>query len=187
MKTVPFSISIIFAFVLLIQIIPGNVAARTENFLTYTNVNYGFTIKYPSDWKVYDSNIATMGITFKSPDGLGNVEVAIKKTSLPLDILISHYLLEAKAHGFRLAELNNNTHFLSGHPAIRIIGIESFGKPGELPSSTGSPHELKMMVYDIVLGGKLYHVRYVSPPENYLTYLPIAQHMIDSFQIIHAE
>jgi hypothetical protein len=35
---------------------PRNVVAQTENLLTYTNVNYGFTIKYPSDWNVDDSN-----------------------------------------------------------------------------------------------------------------------------------
>jgi hypothetical protein len=29
-----------------------------------------------------------------------------------------------EAHGFRLTEFNNNTYFLSGHPAIRLVGIQ---------------------------------------------------------------
>jgi hypothetical protein len=66
MKTVSFSTSIVFAFVLLNQFTPGNVVAQTENFLTYTNTNYGFTIKYPSDWNIDDSNTTGMGVLFGS-------------------------------------------------------------------------------------------------------------------------
>ena len=33
--------------------------------------------------------------------------------------------------GFRPIEVNTNNYFLSGHPAVRIIGIAGFGRPGE--------------------------------------------------------
>jgi len=43
------------------------------NFLTYTNTDLGFTIKYPSDWLVNESNTA---LGLKSPDGAGFVLVS---------------------------------------------------------------------------------------------------------------
>ena len=51
-------------------------------FLTYTNVNYGFTINYPSDWTVNDSTINSTYIgerrvTFTSPDNSGFVFVTV--------------------------------------------------------------------------------------------------------------
>jgi len=40
------------------------------SFLTYTNTDLGFTMKYPSDWTANDKNI-TSGVKFISPDGPG--------------------------------------------------------------------------------------------------------------------
>lgn len=131
MKPVSFSISIIFAFVLLIQFMPRNVVAQTENLLTYTNVNYGFTIKYPSDWNVDDSNITGMGVVFgKKPEGDVQVVRSLATVANPendsLEHVIKNILVYQQAHGFRLTELDTNTYFLSGHPAIRNNPVKLF-------------------------------------------------------------
>jgi hypothetical protein len=42
-------------------------------FLTYTNTDLGFTIKYPSDWTVNETD--TADIKFTSPDRVGLVFV----------------------------------------------------------------------------------------------------------------
>ena len=172
MKTLSFSI--ISAFVLLIQF--SNVVAQTE-FLTYTNVNYGFTIKYPSDWNVDDSNITGMGVLFgKKPQG----EVQVWRSTdpnlmVPLEHEIKNILVYQQAHGFRLIELNTNTYFLSGHPAIRVIGLQHYPQ-----------HDIEIMYTTIRSGGYVYTVKYLSHPDTHATYLPIAQQMIDSFQVMNA-
>jgi hypothetical protein len=75
-----------------------------------------------------------------------------------------------EAHGFRLTEFNNNTYFLSGHPAIRLVGIQD---------------DEKIMLYAIKSGANAYAVKYISSPDTYLTYLASAQQMLDSFQVIN--
>jgi hypothetical protein len=172
MKTVSFLISIVFAFVLLNQFTPGNVVAQTENFLTYTNTNYGFTIKYPSDWNVDDSNTTGMGVLFGS--GATAVQVWRIPSPIPTALWAEHgFIFHILPLGFRLTELNTNTYFLSGHPAIRVTGIKNYPQGGDrevMMTTTGT-----------------YTVNYWSPAETYLTYLPIAQQMIDSFQVINAQ
>jgi hypothetical protein len=170
-------------FVLLIRCIPGNVVAQTENFLTYTNTNYGFTIKYPSDWNVDESAIHTTGIKLESPDGAGNVLVSRVPNVTSIDEL-KGTIGQMQAHGFRLTELNTDTYFLSGYPAIRAIGIASFGGPGEPGASQGvPPHDVKMMIYVIISWGYAYMVAYMAPPDTYSNDLSDAQQIIDSFEI----
>ena len=169
----------IISFILLIQFIPGKVAAQTE-LLTYTNVNYGFTIKYPADWNVDDSNITGMGVLFgKKPQGdvqvvrVSDSDIHVKeKYNITLEHDIRNTLVPMQANGFRLIELNSNTYFLSGHPAVRVVGIQ---------------HEhIEMMMTSIRAGGYVYTVKYLSNLDTYLTYLPIAEQMLNSFQVVNA-
>jgi hypothetical protein len=62
--TYPINIScIIICF--LLSLSTQALAQANSNFLTYTNTDLGFTMKYPSDWTVDDKN-PTLGIKFKS-------------------------------------------------------------------------------------------------------------------------
>jgi hypothetical protein len=117
-----------------------------------------------------------MGILFRN--GQGYVQVWRSPYPIPtisLERGMNFTLVYMQAHGFRLTELNTNTYFLSGHQAIRVIGIQHF------PNG-----DLKMMMFAIRSGVNLYTVKYLSHPETYLTYLPIAQQIIDSFQVINS-
>jgi hypothetical protein len=156
---------------------------QTKNFLTYTNTNYGFTIKYPADWNVDDSNISSMGVLF-GKIGQGDVQVwrSLATVANPanesLEHVIKNILVYQQAHGFRLMELNTNTYFLSGHPAIRVVGVQ------------GAPeynHDVEIMTTTIKSGAHIYTIKYLSPVETYLTYLPIAQKMVDTFQVINSQ
>lgn len=85
--------------------------------------------------------------------------------------------------GENVLELDVSRYFLSGHPAIRLIEIQSFGGP-EQPTSS-EPYDVKGMVYNVILNGKWYKVSYiVTPPQDFPKQLQAAQSMIDSFQII---
>jgi len=159
-----------------------SVRAQAEDFVSYTYHTYPFTIKYPMDWSIQDIKNAT-GVLFKSPDEFGNVLVTIKKTTIPLDNMFDKLVL-MESHGFKLLEFNNNTYYLSDHPAIRIVGIQSYVGEGESPLVPGVPlHDAKIMSLSIESGGKLYMVDYFSPPQKF-NYLPTVQQMIDSFQIL---
>jgi hypothetical protein len=68
-----------------------------------------------------------------------------------------------------------------------VIGIASFGGPGEPGASEGvSPHDVEMMIYYTVSNGSSYVVGYTASPDTYSNYLPDVQQMIDSFQIIES-
>ena len=87
----------------------------------------------------------------------------------------------------KLLEINPNGYFLSGHRAIRLVQIQSYGRPGQpyLPQYP-EPHDAKIMTYGLLLGTKSYSVLYgISPPEDFPKYLQTAQSMIDSFKIIN--
>jgi hypothetical protein len=81
--------------------------------------------------------------------------------------------------------MDKSGYFLSGHPALRAIGIGSFGRPGEPGATQGiEPHDVKMMMFMTILGGKEYSVGYLALPETFPNLLQTVQMMVDSFQII---
>lgn len=148
--------------------------STTQNFLTYTNSDYGFTIKYPSNWVVDETNITGMTrVKFHSPDHLAGILVDVRnlrpnETGMSLDNISQ--ILVAKHQYVRLLEINRENYFLSGYPAIWSVGI--------------TPHDIKTMMLFTIIGGKFYGIAYLSPSETYTNYLPLAQEMIDSFQVI---
>jgi hypothetical protein len=101
---------------------------------------------------------------------------------------VSKKLVMSPPPGFKPLEINTNNYFLSGHPAIRMLAIGSFGGPGEPGASQGIvPHDVKMMALVTTIGDKKYGVAYLSSPETYPNYLSVAQEMIDSFQAISGQ
>jgi hypothetical protein len=166
---------------------PSAATSASSNFLTYTNTDLGFTMKYPSDWTVDDSKIAINSVGFKSPDGVGIVVVGIVNVGPNETGALSTQNLTKgiSSPGVRVIETNTNDYFLSGHPAHRVILIGGFGGPGEPGASQGiEPHDVKMMVIAANVSGKGYSVGYLSPPERFNDNLQTAQTMIESFQII---
>ena len=165
------------------------------NFLTHTNTDLGFTIKYPLDWTVNGSNIINgyKVTSFTSVDRVAIVFVQIQNATQS-EIAVYNMNDTAKVNairthltpGERLVELDVTHYLLSGHPAIRIIETQSFGGPGQPISS--KPYDAKGMIYNVVLAGKFYKVAYmVTPPERFPIYLQTAQSMIDSFQIMNRQ
>jgi PsbP-like protein len=171
---------------------PSLVGAQQDsaNFLTYTNTDLGFTIKYPSDWTVNESKISdTAPTTFTSHDRAGQVLISNSnlkpnETSMSWEDLVKNFSKTIKIMeqaGFRPIELNTNNYFLSGHPAVRMITISSFR------DSQGISHDLQMMSFTTILEGKKYVVGYGSPTERFDDHLQTAQKMINSFQIINKQ
>jgi hypothetical protein len=65
--------------------------------------------------------------------------------------------------------------YLDNHPAYTLIAT--------FDSSTSF---IKVRDIGTIVGGKHYSVVYFATPENYLTYLPIVDKMVDSFQIVES-
>jgi PsbP-like protein len=185
----------VISLIVLSNIVNVSQSARAQqdntNFLTYTNTYLSFTIKYPSDWTINESDIVNghKVASFTSADRVGIVFVQIENATQH-EIAVYNMNDSAKSNtirthltpGERLIELDVTHYLLSGHPAIRIIETQSFGGPGQPISS--KPYDAKGMIYNVILGGKFYKVAYmVTQPDEFLRYLHTAQSMIDSFQI----
>jgi hypothetical protein len=161
---------------------------NASTYLTYTNTDYGFTIKYPADWTIDDKNVSNYGVKFTSPDTQGGVLVNVttlrpNETSLSGEEYAKH-IISHSPPGFKALEFDTNTYFLSGHPAARVIGLISLGGPGEPGASQRIVGDVKFMAFVTTQVGKAYNVGYLAPLERYADNLQPAQIMIDSFQII---
>ena len=191
----PSIMSLMILYVISYNIPIATAQQDSANFLTYTNTNLGFTIKYPSNWTVNASNIINghKVTSFTSPDTLGFVFVQVQNAT-QYEIAVYNMNDSAKINTIRthltpgeeIIELDVSHYVLSCHPAIRIIETQSFGKSGE--PIAYKPYDAKGMIYNIVLDGKFYKVAYmVSPPESFPKYLQTAQLMIDSFQAMNIQ
>jgi hypothetical protein len=165
----------------------------TTNFLTYVNKGLGFTIKYPSNWTVKKSGAEDYTIQFISSDRAASVGVSIYKIKNVTPEQVAAFM-NASSNQFvssllptqRLVEMDPNGHFLSGHPAIRVMLMQSYGVPGQPKTPQYSEqHDIKTMGYITFVGKTMYNVGYsITPPEDFPKYLQTAQSIIDSFQII---
>jgi hypothetical protein len=167
---------VVLSSVLLPNLSTLALAQVNSSFLTYTNTDLGFTMKYPSDWTVDDKNL-TLGIKFTSPDGpgVGAVLVEAHEVGITLEDL-ANSLPSNQSHGLKTIEMDKSGYFLSGHPALRSIVIISFGGPGEPATASGvEPHDIKAIQFLTISGGKEYQVSYLALPENFPNQLQTAQ------------
>ena len=148
----------------------ANAQQKTTNFLTYTNTDLGFTIKYPSDWK----STATKGsggsnyvdfysaLDFSNGRNISTVLVGVADTdATTLDELIREY----KSSSERKI-LGESKTTLSGLPAHKIV----------IQSDASRTTTVQFTLKD----GKQYGISYDLGQSDDL---PIIQQMIDSFRI----
>lgn len=169
----------ILILTILAFVIPAE--AQTQDWKSYTMST--FTVEYPSDWRWTNDTTArgTNVFTFHAPANLANVMFCISNDPA-LSRKITH-LLQQPGYGWRMTEIYNNSYYLSGHPATRIIGIQHYGGPGESPLYNGQLSETKRIHFVAHFGNKTYYVSYTSTPQEFFILLPTAQQIIDSFQV----
>ena len=163
---------------------------KKSTFLTYTNSTYEIKIQFPSDW-LYRTSETSAGsvqriVTFTSPKVLTTnsnksivvLTVGIEQLpfyNMPLDLYTNLTInnLRKSEPGFRL--LASNEISLAGNKTAHKIIFTSDTMPNT------------MAVYAIK-GDKAYVIDYIAGSEaTFSSYLPIAQKMIDSFQIVNAK
>jgi hypothetical protein len=167
----------------------GTVAVTPiTNFLTYQNSTYGIKMQYPSDWLYREGNTSNGSVqtivTFVSPNiltaptasvkALVGLTIAIQSLpfhNLPLNTytILNLNNLKQTQPGFQLLTSNDTT-LAEGNPAHELTYTAASG--------------LKTLAVYMIKENKAFILEYITGQEaTYLTYLPIAQEMIDSFQI----
>lgn len=167
-------------------------ATFNKKYLTYTNNKYGIKLQYPYNWVVeaddYTTGAGGMQIaSFYLPDinkGLPFFRIGVDNVSKEFPNLqkvsINQYLHRSLAHknstgfpGFNLIE-SNTKNSLAGNLAYTISWTYTH-------QTYGSRKSLEIAT---VIGGKGYFVDYTAATANFSSYLPYAQNMTDSFEII---
>jgi PsbP-like protein len=161
-----------------------------SSFLTYQNSTYGIKIQYPSNWKPKPTgsdsrNIIVAFIPAKSLFGNTSVALTIEVLSLPPILPTVHnismstlapFIIDAIKQtnpDFQLDESNSTTirSDISTIPAYKIV-------------YTTDDHKIMKII--TIKGDKAYVITYgTKQSAQYSNYLPIAQKMIDSFQIVN--
>jgi hypothetical protein len=151
----PSIVSLFISSIITYSIPLANAQQDNTNFLTYTNTNLCFTIKYPPDWTVDESNIAIHNeVIFVPPDKGAIVGVMIGNLTPEEAALInasSSAITDASANQIpsnlysstKLLEIVPKGYFLSGHHAIRLMQIQRYGGPGQ-PYSPQYPSNNKV-------------------------------------------
>jgi hypothetical protein len=161
-----------------------------SDFLLYENPTLGIKIQYPTDWKkvepadqyYLEGNIQYPTVSFLSPlENASEVFIenfTISVENLPQNTTINAYSNETikayKAKGFDLIESNATN--LAGNPAYKV----TFDHRNELQQANP---DYKLLQIWTIKGDRLYRITFQADAESYAEFLPIAQKMIDSFEI----
>ena len=160
----------------------------TNNFLTYTNSTYGIKVHYPPDWVYKGHNKSGTSVqnvvTFASLNSLVSdsgkfpvlLYIGIEKLpyyNIPLALYTNLTInnLRQAVSGFELIKSNTTNTTIAGSPANKIVFTSTNG--------------LKTMAVFTIKGNEAYVIEYISAASKYPSYLPIAQKMVDSFDIIN--
>jgi eukaryotic-like serine/threonine-protein kinase len=162
---------------------------RNSNFRTFENLAFGFRMLYPSDWTVTEvkstlsPNASTSVVAFfkapiKSPSDLYQENVIINmKGPSPDDLTLRDYT-ENSLNTFRnmpnIRLLQSFPNTLAGLPAHMVVYSEN----------VDGVDIQKMQLWTIVGNDTAYVVTFGAEQTQFSTYLPAAEQMINSIQII---
>ena len=153
------------------------------DFLTYENLTYGISIKYPQNWRKDEQQPSKpLVVRFISPGRLfgrllETVNITIVNLSAsPMTLsewieLYSSYLPQVFPD---LNVIESGYTLLAGYPAYKRVFTH-----------TDTEHQVKVKSLSVktVKDNKVYMIAYNAKVENYFKFLGIAEKMIDSFKI----
>jgi hypothetical protein len=164
--------------------------AQQQQWLTYRDPSETFAISYPSSWISIPSRSG--GIMFRAPpetfsDQYVNAAVLVKSDTLPSVTNTLQAMTEYKLKSYSVSSPNDKliqsqVTSLSGLPAhmvvVQFLSVGNFLDLWEMA---------KLMALEewTVKGDKSYSILYITPVEKFEQYLPLAQQMINSFQILN--
>jgi PsbP-like protein len=175
------------------QELQGEQQQQQGEWLLYQNVTYGVSMLYPSNWTQQNStgdvDDRFIGVSnFFSPeeetDGyFAQVRIAINRMPQTTSIesyrsqSIDIYRQDPKFQEFQLLSASMGNFTLAGMPAysfeIAYTDLE-FGPQNILEVGR-------------IFDNRVYYIQYFADPPIYQKYLPIAERMIESFQIMQQQ
>ncbi|MGF1540191.1 MAG: protein kinase [Pleurocapsa sp.] len=146
----------------------------------YESQEQGFKISYPAEWSKHnrDDFIAT-GVIFISPKEDANdfpEEVSVLVEQLPANTSLAKYTEES------LNEIKRLSDPKTGNPEIANVGDREGRKVIYRGEENG--HSVQRMQTWLVQNNIAYVITYTASPEQYETYLPEVENMLESFAII---
>lgn len=174
------SISICSVFVSIL--INSSYAQSLDNFKTYTNKEMKFSIQYPSNWQVEEKEEYPNSVTFQIPDRASSffmVSVGEPETHLDTDTktLKNNTLEQEVKKGIdtdisilKSKLLKQNKVIVGGNTGIKTELIDHFSG-------------YKFYITTIA-NGKIYQLSYIENPTKVPETLPLANKMVESFQVI---
>jgi hypothetical protein len=168
------------------QMLPS---AQQQQWVTYRDPSGTYAISYPSEWdSIPGRNGAVM---FRAPpetfsDQYINAAVLVQTDRLPSQTNTLQAMTEDKLKSYSVTTpddklIESQATSLSGLPAhlvhVQFLSMGNFLDMWEMA---------KLMALEVwtVNGDTSYSILYVAPVEKFEQYLPIAQQMINSFQIL---
>ena len=161
----------------------GGVAVSQDDrplYLTYSNEQNGFEIKYPRTWTISQKQLKGMVVGFVSPKvtdhDVFRSNVAITKTDLSkkpltLDQYVTVTIKQMNKAFTNVVVMENSPVDLSGHPGKKIV-IQAVGKAASV-----------LAIYTFVNQTNAYNITYMGVAERYEKEAPIFKEMIDSLKI----
>ena len=162
--------------------------SNPTEYLNYQSPERGFSIQYPSDWisEELEGNFL-MDMTRFRPSVEQNLEVPenvaivmIQKTLVPNDLNEYNDLqmqeIPRDMENFKWIERNSTT--LAGNPGYKVLFSSTVSELGT---------EKTTMIIWTIKNGKAYEVWLSTKTDNFSSYLPAFENMIESFKIIASE
>ena len=175
---------VIISTVTLLGIILGLSRLKGSNPLKldlYENATQGFKINYPAEWTQQnrDDFIATGVMFISAPEDQHDFQerVSVLVENLPSNISLDQYTEESLAEIKKLSDLGTDT------PQISTLGKKQARKVIYRGEENGYP--VTRMQSWLVEDQLAYVITYTASPEEYNTYLPTVEKMIQSFEIIN--
>jgi eukaryotic-like serine/threonine-protein kinase len=150
-----------------------------NDFLQYEDPSLGIKIEYPFNWTKID-NPATASnpiVSFSPPqEGFSKLFIEVNKLNLG-NITLSEYatnqinILGGMLFNFKLDQLSPTT--IAGTEHAQMV-VYTFMLQNI---------EFKKMEIWLIKDSRLYTINYLAEEKKYLTYLPIAERMINTFRV----
>ena len=153
-------------------------------WLQYENATYGVGMLYPSDWLQTggaageDGRFVTIS-NFYSPEetywayvftGIDNMPTNLESS---LNDTINAYNQDPFVRDFQVVSTSMNNFTLAGMPAYTLEATYT-------DTELGPQH---LLAVEAIIDNKGYAIQYIASPQTYQQYFPIAERMIESFEI----
>jgi PsbP-like protein len=168
-----YGISIPICLIFVSLLINSSYAQSMDNFKTYTNKEMKFSIQYPSNWQVEEKEEYPNTVTFQIPDRAYNASFFM----VSVGELEPHNTLEQEVKKgidadisiFKSKLLKQNKVIVGGNTGIKTELMDHFSG-------------YKFYITTIA-NGKIYQLSYIENPLKLPETLPLANKMVESFQI----